>query len=69
VRQLRGVDEYRIERLIRSAMRAVQKSAGADFESVRGIVNLYAGDNEVDWLDNVPKWAEQGRVGRQSEGS
>ena len=68
VRQLRGVDEHRIERLIRSAMRAVQKSLGTDFESVRGIVQLYASDNDENWLDDVPKWAEQGRVARQSEG-
>jgi hypothetical protein len=60
VRQLRGVDEHRIERLIRSAMRAVQKSLGTEFESVRGIVQLYASDNEGDWLDNVPKWAQEG---------
>jgi hypothetical protein len=69
VRELRDVDEHRIERLIRSAIRAVQKSLGTEFESVRGIVQLYAGDNEESWLDNVPKWAQEGRVARQSEGA
>src|ERR1019366_2513966 len=68
VRKLRGVDEYRIERLIRSALRAVQKSVGPEFESVRGIVNIYASYNDENWLDDVPKWAEQGRVARRSEG-
>ena len=68
VRQLRGVDEHRIERLIRSAMRAVQKSLGTEFESVRGILQIYASDNEESWLDDVPKWAQEGRVARQREG-
>jgi hypothetical protein len=68
LRQLRDVDEYLIERLIRSALRAVQKSLGTEFESVRGILKIYASDNDENWLDDVPKWAEQGRVARQSEG-
>ena len=68
VRQLRGVDEHRIERLIRSAMRAVQKSLGTEFESVRGILKIYASDNEESWLDDVPKWAQEGWVARQREG-
>ena len=67
VRQLRGVDEYRIERLIRSALRAVKKSVGPEFETVRGIVNLYASYNDENWLDDVPKWAQEGRVARQRE--
>jgi hypothetical protein len=69
VRQLRGVDELRVERLIRSAMRAVQKSLGTEFESVRGIVQIYASDSEESWLDDVPKWAQEGRVARQREGA
>jgi hypothetical protein len=68
VRQLRGVDELRIERLIRSAIRAVQKSLGTEFESVRGIVQIYASDSEESWLDSVPRWTEDGRVARQREG-
>ena len=67
VRELRDVDEHRIGRLVRSAMRAVQKSLGTEFESVRGIVKLYAGDNEESWLDNMKTWAEEGRVYRKSE--
>jgi hypothetical protein len=67
LRELSNVDEHRIERLIRSAIRAVQKSLGTEFESVRGIVNLYAGDNEVDWLDNVQQWAQEGQARRKSE--
>jgi hypothetical protein len=50
-----------------SAMRAVQKSLGTEFESVRGIVQLYAGDNEGDWLDNVQQWAREGQARRKSE--
>jgi hypothetical protein len=68
VRKLPKVDEYRIERLIRSALRAVRKSVGPEFESVRGIVNIYASYNDENWLDEVPKWAEQGRVARESNG-
>jgi hypothetical protein len=68
VRKLPKVDEYRIERLIRSALRAVRKSVGPEFESVRGIVDIYASYNDENWLDDVPKWAEQGRVARQSGG-
>jgi hypothetical protein len=65
VRELRDVDEHRIERLIRSALRAVQKSLGTEF----GIVQIYASYNDENWLDDVPKWAEQGQVARRSEGS
>ena len=67
VRELRGVDEYEIERLIRSALRAVQKSVGPEFESVRGIVKIYAGGGDENGLDNVPKWAAEGRAERESK--
>ena len=64
-RKLTDEHRYQIERLIKSAMRAVRAPLGAEFESVEAIVNVYS--SGLYWLDNMKTWAEEGRVYRKSE--
>jgi hypothetical protein len=69
LRQLSSVDEHRIVRLIRSAMRAVSKSPETDVETVRSFVKIYTGYDDRTWLDNVQQWAQEGqKERRKSEG-
>jgi hypothetical protein len=58
VRQLSGVDEHRVDRLIRSAIRAVAKSP--EVAAVLPILEIYGGGDDR-WIDNVQRWAKEGK--------
>jgi hypothetical protein len=59
VRQLSGVDEDRVYRLIRSTIRVLAKSP--EVEAVRPLLDIYGGgDHSVTWLDNMERWAQEG---------
>jgi hypothetical protein len=54
----------RIERLIRSAMHAVRRSLGAEYESVRPTVESYSGADVADaWPDRIQTIAQAFREG------
>jgi hypothetical protein len=61
VEDLPGVDGHRIERLLRSAIRALAPSA--DCDSVRGLSEIYGGMRGT-WLDDVPRWSREGEEAR-----
>jgi hypothetical protein len=58
--------QNQIDRLLRSAMRGVWAPLGEEFKSVEAIVNVYVSDAHC-WLDEMEKWAKEGREYRKSE--
>ena len=58
--------QNQIDRLLRSAMRGVRAPLGEEFKSVEAIVNVYSSDSHC-WLDEMEKWAKEGREYRKSE--
>jgi hypothetical protein len=46
VEDLPGVDQYRMERLLRSAIRALSRSI--DSEAVRALFDIYGGARDLD---------------------
>jgi hypothetical protein len=64
-------DTLQLDRLLRSAMRAVRAAIPTEINpAVRSIVKIYSGDYDHNpiWIDNVKGWAEKGSELRVREG-
>jgi hypothetical protein len=55
-----------IDRHLRSAMCGIRAPLGEEFKSVEAILDVYSSDSHC-WLDEMEKWAKEGREYRESK--